>query len=400
MKTRIYMDHASTTPVDSEVLKTMEPYFSETFGNPSSLYLEGRDAKEAMDDARESVSKVFNCRPEEIVFTGSGTESINLAIQGVVKKTGGKNIVTSLTEHHAVLNTCHDLENQGVAVTYVPVDGYGKVNMNALEKALRKDTVLVSIIYANNEIGTVNPIKDIVKAIKKINKNVLVHTDACQAAGALSLDVKDLGVDLMTINASKIYGPKGVGVLYIKKGTPIYPIIHGGGQENRLRSGTESVPLIVGLAKALEIAEKKRKKESSRLIPLRDRLIKGILENVDKTILNGHPTDRLPNNVNITILDIEGEAMLFYLDEAGIAASSGSACTSGDLEPSHVLLATGLPYEAAHGSLRLSLGRTTTEKDVDYVIEVLPGIVEKLRDMSPAEIDFDAFKKKVEATRT
>lgn len=399
MKKRIYLDNAATTPVDSEVVKAMQPYFAEIFGNPSSLYLEGREAKQAMDDSREAVAKVFNCRPEEIIFTGSGTESINIAIKGVVKRTDAKHVVTSSVEHHAVLKTCEFLERSGLEVTYLPVDGYGKVKMDELEKAIKDDTALVSIIYANNEIGTINSIKEIVKIIKKINKNTLVHTDACQAAGALSLDVKDLGVDLLTINGSKIYGPKGVGVLYVKKGTPIAPIIHGGGQENRLRSGTESVPLIVGLAKALGIAEEKRVKEYSRLIPLRDKLIKGILDNNAKTILNGHPAERLPNNVNVTILDIEGEAMLFYLDEAGIAASSGSACTSESLDPSHVILALGLPYEAAHGSLRLTLGRSTTEKDVDYVIEVLPGIVEKLRDMSPADIDFIEFKRKVEKLR-
>lgn len=399
MKHRIYLDHAASTPVHPEVFEAMKPYFSEKFGNPASLYYEGREAKQALDDARGTVAKVLNCLPEEIIFTGSGTESINLAIQGIAKASKSKHIVTTQTEHQAVLETCGVLEKAGWEITYLPVDGYGKVNMDELEKSIKDGTIMVSIIMANNEIGTINDIKTIAKTVKKLNQGTLVHTDACQAAGALPLDVKKLGVDLLTINGSKIYGPKGVGVLYLKKGIKISPIIFGGGQEHRLRSGTQAVPLIAGLAKALKMADKNRDQESSRLIPLRDRLISGILDNIDKTVLNGHPTDRLPNNVNISILEVEGEAMLFYLDEAGIAASSGSACTSGSLEPSHVILATGLPYEAAHGSLRLTLGRSSTQEDVDRVIEVLPGIVEKLREMSPADVNHEQFMKKVDKLR-
>ncbi len=400
-KKRVYLDHAATTPVRPEVVEAMQPYFSEVFGNPSSLYREGRDAKNALDQSRAAVAKVMNSKPEEIIFTGSGTESDNLAIIGVAKAraTEGKHIITTSVEHHAVLHACKELSKEGFEITYVPVDGYGKVKMDALKAAIRPDTVLVSIMYANNEIGTINPMVEIVKLVKTANPKTYVHTDACQAAGYLSLDVKELGVDLLTINGSKIYGPKGVGALFIKAGTKIKPVIHGGGQERNLRSGTESTPLIVGLATALTLADQEKGAESARLIPLRDKLINGMLEKLDKAILNGHPTDRLPNNVNVTVLDVEGEAMLFYLDEEGIAASTGSACTSGTLDPSHVILATGLPYEAAHGSLRFTLGRSTTEADIDHVLAVLPGIIERLRDISPANIDMNDFMKKVNLIR-
>lgn len=398
---RVYLDHAATTPVRPEVVEAMLPYFSEIYGNPSSLYREGRDAKNALDQSRAAVAKVMNATAEEIIFTGSGTESDNLAIAGVAKARAadGKHIVTTTVEHHAVLHVYKELEKEGFEVTRVGVDGYGKVKMDELAAAIRPDTILVSIMYANNEIGTINPLAEISKLIKAKNPKVYLHTDACQAAGYLSLDVKELGVDLMTINGSKLYGPKGVGALFVKRGTKIKPIVHGGGQEKNLRSGTENLPYIVGLATALALANSEREAESARLIPLRDKLIKGMLEKLDKAILNGHPTDRLPNNVNVTVLDVEGEAMLFYLDEAGIAASTGSACTSGTLDPSHVILATGLPYEAAHGSLRFTLGRSTTEEDIDHVLAVLPGIIAQLRDISPANIDMNDFMKKVNLIR-
>lgn len=401
MKKRIYLDHAATTPVLDEVREAMQPYFTEYFGNPSSLYREGRDAKNALDQSRHAVAQVFNCSPDEVIFTGSGTESINLAIKGAARhpRASGKHIITTSVEHHAVLHSCKTLSKEGFEITYLPVDGYGKVKMKDLEEAIRPDTLLVSIMYANNEVGTVNPIKEIAKLVKSKNPKTYVHTDACQAAGALTLDVKELGVDMLTINGSKIYGPKGVGALYVKKGTVLAPVIDGGGQEKNLRSGTESLPLIVGLATALTIADAEKEATAKRLIPLRDKLIKGIMETVDKTVLNGHPEDRLPNNANITILDVEGEAMLFYLDEEGIAASTGSACTSGTLDPSHVILAMGMPYEAAHGSVRFTLGRSTTEEDIDHVIKVLPGIVKNLRDISPADIDMNEFMKKVQLIR-
>lgn len=401
-KKRIYLDHAATTPVRPEVVEAMLPFFTERFGNPSALYLEGREAKEALDQAREDVAKALHCAPDEIIFTGSGTESDNLGIYGVAKARAaeGKHIITTAVEHHAVLHVCKELAKEGWEVTYLPVDGYGKVKMDALAAAIKPETVLVSIMYANNEIGTINPITEIVKTVKAKNPKTYIHTDACQAAGYLNMNVKELGVDLLTINGSKVYGPKGVGALYIKKGTKIKPVIHGGGQERNLRSGTESLPLIVGFAKALTLAEAEKAEETKRLLPLREKLIKGIMQSIPKTLLNGHPTDRLPNNVNITMLDVEGEAMLFYLDEEGIAASTGSACTSGTLDPSHVILATGMPYEAAHGSLRFTLGKSTTEEDIDHVISVLPNIIHNLREISPANIDMQEFMKKVETIRS
>jgi len=399
-KKRIYMDHAATTPVDPVVLETMTPYFSEVYGNPSAMHLEGRLAKQTLDEARAQVASVLNSQPDEVIFTGSGTESINMAITGVARANKEKkHIITSKAEHHAVTHTCKELAKQGWDITYINVDGYGKPKLDELKDAIREDTVIVSLMYANNEIGTITNIKEVVTLVKEKNPATYIHTDACQAAGALSLDVQDLGIDLLSINGSKIYGPKGVGALFVKKGVKLRAIIQGGGQERRLRSGTESLPLIVGLATALAIADEKKEEESKRLTDLRDKMIKNILETIPKTILNGHPTDRLPNNVNVSMMDAEGEAMLFYLDKEGIAASTGSACTSGTLDPSHVILSTGFPYEAAHGSLRFSLGRSTTEEDINHVLKVLPGIIENLRDISPADIDMQEFNKKVELIR-
>lgn len=390
----IYLDHAATTYLRPEVVKVMEPFWSEMYGNPSSLYLKGREAKAAVENARKKVAKIFNCQPEEIIFEGSGTESDNHALIGVAlaNKSRGNHIITSAIEHHAVLHACEFLETQGFEVTYLPVDKEGIVKLDELEKSIRPETILISIMFANNEIGTVQPIQEINKTIKQRNNKTLFHTDACQAAGFFELDVNKLGVDLMTINGSKIYGPKGVGVLYIKKGVAINSFVHGGGQEDGRRAGTENVAGIVGLARALELVQSEREIENQRLIKLRDKLIKGLLE-IPKVVLNGHPTKRLPNNVNVTVMDIEGEAMLLHLDEKGICASTGSACTSGSLEPSHVIIALGHPYEMAHGSMRFSLGHCNTEKDVDYVLEVFPPIIEKLRAMSPVHLKSSEYEK-------
>jgi len=388
----IYLDHAATTYVIPEVKKEMERYFSEEFGNPGSFNTIGLKAKKAVDDARTRIASILNADPREIIFTGSGTESINLAIKGVISalKKKGNHIITTKIEHHAVLDTCEYLEKEGFKVTYLDIDKHGLVNLEQLEKSITKDTVLITIIYANNEIGTIQPVAEIGRIAR--DKGVLFHTDACQAAGFLDMDVKNLNVDLMSLNASKIYGPKGIGMLYVKRGVDIRPIIHGGGQEFGLRSGTENVPYIVGFAKALELAQKSREGESKRLAKLRDKLIKGILDNIPKSFLNGHPTKRLPNNVNISILDVEGEAVLLHLNKHDICASTGSACTSKTLDPSHVILAIGLPYEAAHGSIRFSLGKRTTDKDIDAVIRVLPGIVETLRKISPVNLKLSEVK--------
>ncbi|PIT90545.1 MAG: cysteine desulfurase NifS [Candidatus Komeilibacteria bacterium CG10_big_fil_rev_8_21_14_0_10_41_13] len=386
-KKLIYLDHAATTPVDSEVVKAMQPYFSKKYGNPSSIYSLGRESKQALEVAREKAVKILNCQPEEIIFTGSGTESDNQAIIGaaLANQARGRHIITSLIEHHAVLHACEFLESQGFEVTYLPVSKEGLVDLTELKNAIRPETILVSLIWANNEIGTVQPISEIAKIIKEKNSETFFHTDACQAAGFFDLDVQELGVDLLTLNGSKIYGPKGTGLLYVKKGLPIASIIHGGAQEGSKRAGTENVPGIIGLVKALELVQADREQENKRLIGLRDKLIEGLL-NIPKVILNGHPTKRLPNNVNVTIADVEGEAMLLHLDQQGICVSTGSACTSGSLEPSHVILALGQSFDLAHGSLRFSLGKANTQEDIDYVLEVFPEIIEKLRRMSPVNL--------------
>ena len=342
----------------------------------------GLAAKDALDSAREKIAKILNCSPNEIIFASGGTESINLAIKGIAFASSGRHIITSKIEHHAVLHTCEYLEKNGFDVTYLNVDKYGLVNPKDVEKAIRDDTILITIMYANNEIGTIEPMEEIGRIAKK--HSIPFHTDACQA-GLLDLDVKKLNVDLMTLNSSKIYGPKGVGLLYKRKGIVIEPIVHGGGQEFGLRSGTENLPGIVGFAKALELMQKNKSKESKRLIALRDKLIKGLLK-IPKAFLNGHPAKRLANNVNVSILDIEGEAVLLHLNEKGICASTGSACTAKSLEPSHVITSLGLPYEAAHGSLRFSLGKYTTGKDIDAVLKYLPEIVKNLRLLSPVRL--------------
>lgn len=400
MKKNIYLDHAATTPCDPRVVKAMAPYWTENFGNPSSLYAVGQKAKQALDQARQKVAKIFNCQPSEIIFTGGGTESINLAIKGVVmaSRLNPAHIITSNFEHHAVLNSVESLKQQGHEVSLIPVDADGLILLDKLFSAIKDNTVLISLMLANNEVGTIEPIQEIGARLAKINQerkekklpHIYLHTDACQAAGALDLNIEKLHVDLLTINASKIYGPKSVGVLYVKRGTPLKALVDGGGQENNLRSGTENVPGIIGLATALELAQADREKENKRLTELRDWLIQEMLK-MPKTLLNGHPEKRLPNNINISILDIEGEAMLLYLDEIGIQASTGSACTAQDLEPSHVIRALGRPYEAAHGSLRLTLGRSTKRSDLEYLLAKLPGIVKHLRQASPVNVNMETL---------
>ncbi len=383
----IYLDNAATTKVREEVKNEMLKYFDVVYGNPGSFHGKGLDAKDAIEDARERVSKLINAKPKEIIFTGGGTESINLALKGLAKamKSKGNHIITNKIEHHAVLNSCEYLEKyEGCEVTYLDVDEYGMVNPKDVEKAIKPNTILITIMYANNEIGTINPIEEIGKIARK--NNIYFHTDACQAAGYCDLDVEKLNLDMMTINGSKMYGPKGVGMLYARTGIQLIPLIHGGGQERNLRSGTENVSGIMGFAKAFELAQSEKDEEVLRLTKLRDKLVNGIVENIPKTFLNGHPTKRLPNNANVTILDIEGEALTLYLNEYGIYTSTGSACTSQTLDPSHVVIATGLPYEAAHGSIRFTLGRETTEDDINKVLEVLPGIVKILRQISPVNV--------------
>ncbi len=397
----IYLDHAATAPLDPRVKEAMLPYLETRFGNPSSLHASGRAAKEAVDDARDSVSKILRCRAEEIVFTSGGTEADNLAILGVFRayRQKGDRIVTTELEHHAVLHSFERLaKKEGADARYLKVDRHGLVDPAKIAEALTENTLLVSVMYANNEIGTVEPIAEIGKTIaawKKANgrkpeEPPFFHTDACQAAGSLPLDVSLLGCDLMTVNGSKAYGPKGVGLLYIRSGVRPEPLMYGGTQEWGLRPGTENVAAIVGFAKALQIAEEERVPESARLSALRDRLISGLLA-IPKTRLNGHPVLRLPNNVNVSIMDIEGEAMILYLDEAGFRVSTGSACTAANLEPSHVIRALGLPYEAAHGSLRITLGRATEEEDVQKFLSALPPIVEKLRKLSPVRLNMKHY---------
>ncbi len=405
---RVYFDHAAATPMDSRVKKAMLPYLAGEFGNPSSLYSHGRSAKSVLQYARESIARMLHAHPEEIIFTGSGTESDALAVLGVMHFYGAKqasppkgHLITTAIEHHAVLYNAEKLEKEGYDVTYLPVDGEGFISLNTLRKAIRPDTVLISVMYANNEIGTIEPIAEIGKLVKEIRAQrskdgsatpIWFHTDACQAAGYGEMDVTKLGVDLLTANGSKIYGPKGTGFLYVRKGVRIDPLWRGGGQENQLRSGTENIAGIVGLATAFKIAQHERVDEVARLSTLRDYFIEELFARVPKIVLNG-PRDsakRLPNNVNVSILDIEGEAMLLYLDRYGIEASTGSACDSATLDPSHVILALGKPYEFAHASMRFTLGKSTTKKDIDYVMSKLPAIAETLRKISPVNIDMNA----------
>lgn len=380
----IYLDHAATTPVHPQVVEAMLPYFSERYGNASSLHTLGREAHQALEQARADVAGILNCGPGEIVFTSCGTESDNLALRGAawMNRQRGDHIITSSIEHHAVGHTCEQLErNFGFEVTYLPVDEHGLVDPAAVERAIAGTTVLISIMYANNEVGTVEPIAEIGDIAR--SHGIAFHTDAVQAAGALSLDVQELNVDLLTLSAHKFYGPKGVGVLYVREGLEILPVLTGGGHERGLRSGTENVAGIVGLAAALKLAEERREEESQRLAALRNRLVEGVLWSVGHCRLLGHPDSRLPNNASIAFEYVEGEGILIGMDLEGIAASSGSACSTGSSEPSHVVTAMGVPPDVARGSLRMTLGHENTEEDVDRVLEVLPGIVGRLRAMSP-----------------
>ncbi len=401
------MDHAATTPVDKQVLKAMMPFFDTYYGNASSLHAPGQIANAAVTEARESIAEQLNAHADEVIFCSGGTESDNLAILGTIKtsiaeikKSKGKNavphVITSMIEHPAVLEPLLKLEYRGeIELTRVKPGERGIVSTAEVAKAIKGTTVLVTIMYANNEIGTIQPIAEIGKAILKYRKTQqsfypYFHSDACQAAGYLDLNVEKLHVDLLTLNGGKIYGPKGVGLLFVRRKINVSPQVFGGGQERRLRSGTENVPGIVGLATALDISQAKREKESARLEKLRDRLAKGLLK-IEKSRLNGDVKCRLPNNVNISFMDIEGEAAMLYLDAKGVYCSTGSACASTSLDPSHVILALGMSYEAAHGSMRFTLGQSTTQKDVDYVIKIMPDIVKRLRAISPVSLDMKQF---------
>lgn len=381
MKT-IYLDHAATTPVRPEVVEAMLPYFTDNFGNASSVYSWGRSARQALEQAREQVAEALGASADEIVFTSGGSEAGNLAIKGIALnyQNRGKHIITSAIEHPAVLDAVEWLKKQGFEITILPVDDEGLVSLEQLKKALRPDTILVSIMHANNEVGTIQPIANIGAIVRE--HGAFFHTDAVQTVGVLDIQVEKLNVDLLSLSAHKLYGPKGVGALYVRKGVRLAPMIHGGVQEKRRRAGTENVAGVVGLAKALELAQAEQEEENARQIKLRDKLLAG-LQTIPHTKINGSLEQRLPNNVNVSFHFIEGESLLLNLDLRGIAASSGSACTSGSLDPSHVLLAMGLTHEIAHGSLRLTLGRENTEADVDAVLKELPEIVERLRAMSP-----------------
>ncbi|MGG7144952.1 cysteine desulfurase NifS [Clostridium nigeriense] len=384
----VYMDYAATTFVKPEVLDEMMPFFTEKYGNPSSFYGISRETKMAIDNARGRVAKALNCDQNEVYFTGGGSEADNWAIKGIASahRKKGNHIITTKIEHHAVLHTCEYLEKQGFEVTYLNVDKEGFIDLEELKNAITDKTILVSIMFANNEIGTIQPVKEIGEICRE--RKVLFHTDAVQAVGNIPIDVKDMNIDLLSLAGHKIYGPKGIGALYIRKGVRIDNLIHGGGQERARRAGTENTASIVGLGKAIELATDNLEEHNKRLTILRDKLIDGLLK-VPHTRLNGPRGDkRLPGNSNITFEFIEGESILLSLDFEGVCASSGSACTSGSLDPSHVLLAIGLPHELAHGSLRLTLGDGSTEEDVNYVLEVVPPIIERLRNMSPLWEDF------------
>ncbi|HEA47211.1 MAG TPA: cysteine desulfurase [bacterium] len=415
---KIYLDYAATTPTDSRVVKAMLPFFTNSFGNPSSIHSFGREGKKAIEEARDKVANLIGAKSEEIIFTSGGTEADNFALKGVASanEKKGNHIITTAIEHHAVIETCKFLEKRGFEIIYLSVDRDGLVSPEDVKKAITDKTILISVMHANNEIGTIEPIKEIAKVIQEENdrrdsslrsespspernegrqtisnkqslllrsKRLYFHTDAVQTAGHLPLNVDELNVDLLSISSHKLYGPQGVGALYIRKGTRIISFIHGGEQERRRRASTENVPGIVGFGRACGIAKEEMGEEAKRLISLRNRLIKGILERIEEVRFNGHPTQRLPNNVNVSIEFVEGESLLLNLDLAGIAASTGSACSSSTLEPSHVLLAIGLSPEIAHGSLRFTLGRGTTREDINYVLKILPKIVTRLRSMSP-----------------
>lgn len=381
---RIYLDHAATTPVDPEVVKAMMPYWTGTFGNPSSIHWFGRESRKALEEARTTIAREIGADdPRSVIFTSGGSEADNLAIKGVaaVLRKKGNHIITSSVEHHAVLHACKHLEEEGYEVTYLPVDEFGRVRVDDVQRAVTDRTILVSIMHANNEVGTIQPIEAIGQFLQE--KGILFHTDAVQTVGNIPVKMNDLHVDLLSMSSHKFYGPKGVGALVFRKGIRIEPQIHGGAQERNRRAGTENIAGIVGMAKALELANRQLPEHIAEETRLRNKLIDNVLNRFEHVRLNGHPTERLPGNANFSFEYIEGESLLLNLDLKGIAASSGSACTSGSLDPSHVLLAMGLCHEIAHGSLRLTLGKDTTEQEIDYTLEVLPEIVNRLRAMSP-----------------
>lgn len=380
---RIYLDYAATTPTRPEVLKEMLPYFTDIYGNPSSIHSYGQEAQGAMETARTKVARLINARDEEIIFTSGGTEADNFAIKGVAyaNEKKGDHIITSAIEHPAVMESCAFLEKRGFRITYLPVDEHGLIDPDDVRKAITDKTILISIMHANNEIGTIEPITEISKVAREAG--IYLHTDAVQTTGHIPVDVDALGVDLLSMSAHKLYGPKGIGALYIRRGTKLVSFMHGGGQERERRASTQNIPGIVGFSKAAELAQQELDEEANRLTYLRDKLANCLLEKIDHSRLNGHPTKRLPNSVNISIQFVEGESMCLNLDMEGICASTGSACSSGSLEPSHILLALGVSHERAHGSLRFTLGKWTTEEDIDRVLEVLPRVVARLRAMSP-----------------
>jgi cysteine desulfurase len=378
-----YLDGNATTPLDPQVREAMIPYLAERFANPSGIYKIAQEVRGEVEEAREKVAQLINADLEEIIFTSGGTEADNTAVKGVAfaLRDKGKHIITSQIEHHAILNACRYLEGFGFEVTVLPADGYGIVDLDALKRAIRRDTVLITIMHANNEIGTIEPIEEIMGIAH--DHGICVHTDAIQTVGKLPIDVKALGVDLLSLSGHKMYGPKGIGALYVRTGVKVDPLVHGGHHERNRRAGTENIPGIIGLGKAAEVVRAELSHNERKVRALRDKLEEGILERIPEVIVNGHPKQRLFNTINVCLKGIEGESILISLDFEGICASSGSACTSGSVDPSHVLLALGLPHEVAHGSLRLSLNKFNTEEDIDKVIEVLPKIAERLRGMSP-----------------
>ena len=394
MKTKIYLDNAATTRTAEEVVEAMIPYFTENYGNPSSIYELGQRSKEAITTAREQIAGVIGAKTEEIYFTAGGSEADNWALKAACEAYEGKgrHIITTKIEHHAILHTCEYLEKKGVEVTYLNVDEKGLVDLDELQKAIRPDTILISIMFANNEIGTIEPIKEIGMIAKE--HGILFHTDAVQAFGQLPIDVDDMHIDMLSSSAHKINGPKGIGFLYIRKGVKIRSFVHGGAQERKRRAGTENVPAIVGYGVAAKRAAETMEERTAKERQLRDYFIERVQKEIPYVKLNGHPTKRLPNNINFSFRFVEGESLLIMLDMKGIAGSSGSACTSGSLDPSHVLLAIGLPHEIAHGSLRLSLGEDTTKEDLDYTLEQIKEIIQKLRDLSPLYEDFIRKEKK------
>ena len=394
MKTKIYLDNAATTRTAEEVVEAMIPYFTENYGNPSSIYELGQRSKEAITTAREQIAGVIGAKTEEIYFTAGGSEADNWALKAACEAYEGKgrHIITTKIEHHAILHTCEYLEKKGVEVTYLNVDENGSVDLDELQKAIRPDTILISIMFANNEIGTIEPIKEIGMIAKE--HGILFHTDAVQAFGQLPIDVDDMHIDMLSSSAHKINGPKGIGFLYIRKGVKIRSFVHGGAQERKRRAGTENVPAIVGYGVAAKRAAETMEERTAKERQLRDYFIERVQKEIPYVKLNGHPTKRLPNNINFSFRFVEGESLLIMLDMKGIAGSSGSACTSGSLDPSHVLLAIGLPHEIAHGSLRLSLGEDTTKEDLDYTLEQIKEIIQRLRDLSPLYEDFMRKEKK------